>query len=393
VQHGLHKLIYDKYKPLLERVVDNRGMTVAIFTAMLILTIGLMTSGIARVVVFPEFEADFIQMQMEMQAGSPAAARDDAAMKIQNALLEINEEHLRENPDSLPVFMNIGMWTPSDTGVTAYVELPFDDARPYQMKELTAIWRERVGELPGLKDLRFISAGHIAGGSPISFRLNGNNMQMLEGAAEELAAELAQYDGLFDIVNSSTSGTEEIKLAIKPEAEALGLTMSSLGRQVRQAFYGEEVQRLPRADGDVRVMVRYPQAARESLASFEDVRIRTPDGRLVPLLAVAEVEAGLATRRITRRNGERVVTVRATVEPESLGEINRAVKEGYVPELIKMYPGLRVLKGGSQEAEAEFFSEIASLYTIALFVIYALIAVAFRSYSLPLLIMTAMPFG
>ena len=88
-----------------------------------------------------------------------------------------------------------------------------------------------------------------------------------------------------------------------------------------------------------------------------------------------------------------VVTVRATVEPESLGEINRAVKNGYIPELLSMYPGLQVLKGGSQEAEAEFFSEIVALYTIALFVIYALIAVAFRSYSLPILIMTAMPFG
>ena len=129
------------------------------------------------------------------------------------------------------------------------------------------------------------------------------------------------------------------------------------------------------------------------IGRFLEVRIRTPDGRLIPLLAVAEVEVGLATRRITRRNGERVVTVNATVEPESLGEINRAVKEGFVPELVAMYPGLRVLKGGSQEAEAEFFSEITALYTVALFVIYALIAVAFRSYSLPLLIMTAMPFG
>ena len=140
-------------------------------------------------------------------------------------------------------------------------------------------------------------------------------------------------------------------------------------------------------------MVRYPEAERESLTALEDVRIRTPDGRLIPLLAVAEVEVGLASRRITRRNGERVVTVTATSEPESLGEINRSVKEGFIPELVATYPGLEVLEGGSKEKEAQFFSEISTLYTIALFVIYALIAVAFRSYSLPLLIMTAMPFG
>jgi len=143
----------------------------------------------------------------------------------------------------------------------------------------------------------------------------------------------------------------------------------------------------------VRVMVRYPERDRGSLATFEDVRIRTPDGRLVPLLSVVDIEVGQSTRRITRRDGERVVTVRATVEPESLGEINRTVREDYLPVLAATYPGLKILKGGSQEAEAEFYSEIAALYTIALFVIYALIAVAFRSYSLPLLIMTAMPFG
>ena len=115
---------------------------------------------------------------------------------------------------------------------------------------------------------------------------------------------------------------------------------------MRQAFYGEEVQRLPRENGDVRVMVSYPKAARGTLASFEDFRIRTADGRLIPLLSVAEVEVGQATRRITRRNGERVVTVSATVEPESLSEINSAVEDGYLSTLREQYPGLRVLKGG-----------------------------------------------
>jgi multidrug efflux pump subunit AcrB len=395
VQHGLHKLIYDKYKPLLERVVDNRGMTVAIFTAMLILTIGLMTSGIARVVVFPEFEADFIQMQMEMQAGSPAAARDDAAMKIQNALLEINEEHLRENPDSLPVFMNIGMWTPSDTGVTAYVELPFDDARPYQMKELTAIWRERVGELPGLKDLRFISAGHIAGGSPISFRLNGNNMQMLEGAAEELAAELAQYDGLFDIVNSSTSGTEEIKLAIKPEAEALGLTMSSLGRQVRQAFYGEEVQRIQRGKDELKVMVRYPIEQRRSIADLENMRIRTPDGDEVPFADVAEVSFGKGYAVISRINRERTITIGADIDPEVVepGQVIRDISANFMPELLARYPGVEYgLEGASQDT-LEFQRKIGVAALAAMFLIFALIAIPLHSYVQPIIIMSVIPFG
>jgi len=275
VQHGLHRLIHDVYKPWLERAVDNRGLTVTVFTAILILTIGLMTSGIARVVVFPDFASDFIQVRMEMHAGTPPAARDKAATTIQQALLDLNDEYVREHPDSLPVMQHIGMWTPSDTSMTAFVELPSDEARPYEMTEVTELWRERVGEIAGVKELKFVGTGHIGGGAPLSFRLDGNNMDMLEAAAADLAVELQNYEGVFDIVNSATSGTEEIKLKIKPEAEALGLTMSSLGRQVRQAFYGEEAQRIQRGKDELRVMVRYPIEERRSIADLENMRIRT----------------------------------------------------------------------------------------------------------------------
>jgi multidrug efflux pump subunit AcrB len=249
-----------------------------------------------------------------------------------------------------------------------------------------------VGEIPDADEVKVNFTLNDSEAS-ITFLLQHDDLDTLNAASRMLQEHLASYDKTYFIRDDQWGSLPELRFNLLPGAERLGITLGDVSSQVRQAFYGEEVQRLPREDGDVRVMVRYPETERSSLGSFEDVRIRTPDGRLVPLLAVAEVEAGQATRRITRRNGERVVTVRATVEPESLEEINRAVKDGYVPDLLAMYPGLEILKGGSQEAEAEFFSEIIALYTIALFVIYALIAVAFRSYSLPLLIMTAMPFG
>jgi multidrug efflux pump subunit AcrB len=227
----------------------------------------------------------------------------------------------------------------------------------------------------------------------ITILLQHEDLETLASASSTLQQHLASYDKTYFIRDDQWGALPELRFQLKPGAETLGVSLGDVSMQVRQAFYGEEVQRLPRENGDVRVMVRYPEKDRGSLASFEDVRIRTADGRLVPLLSVVDIGVGQATRRITRRDGERVVTVRATVEPESLGEINRVVKEDYLPSLAAIYPGLSILKGGSQEAEADFYSEIIALYTIALFVIYALIAVAFRSYSLPLLIMTAMPFG
>ena len=192
-----------------------------------------------------------------------------------------------------------------------FVEIPFDGERPYEMTEVTQLWRERVGEIPGMKELKFTAAGQIGGGSPISFRLSGSNFEALEGAAAELAEELSNYEGVFDVVNSATSGGDEIRLKIKPEAEALGLTMSSLGRQVRQAFFGEEVQRIQRGKDELKVMVRYPIDQRRSVADLENMRIRTPGGDEVPFESVAEVSFGKGYSRISRLNRERTITVSA----------------------------------------------------------------------------------
>ncbi len=395
VQHGLHKLIHDIYKPWLERAVDNRGLTVTIFSAFLILTIGLMTSGIARLVFFPEFEQDFIQVRMEMQAGTAPAARDAAAGKIQQALLELNEEYLADHPDSLPMVEHIGLWTPSDTSAMAFVELPFDEARPYTTKEVSAMWRERVGELPGLKELKFMAVGHIGGGAPLSFRLNGSNMDMLEAAAAELAAELGQYEGVFDIVNSAEQGAEEIKLKIKPEAEALGLTMASLGRQVRQAFYGEEAQRIQRGKDELKVMVRYPIEERRSIADLENMRIRTPGGDEVPFRDVAEVSFGKGYSSISRIDRQRTVTVDADIDPALVEprQVIATMNETFIPELLSRYPGVEYGLEGASQDEQELQRKMLVALVAAIFLIYALIAIPLHSYSQPLIIMSVIPFG
>ena len=258
VQHGLHRLIHDIYEPALERAVDNRGLTVACFVAVLILTVGLMTSGIARVVIFPDFAQDFIEVDLYMQNGTSPRIRDAAVDQVEGTLLELNRNFVEANPDSLPMIQHVGVFARGDTSAKMFVEIPFTEDRPFEMREVEQLWRDAVGEIPGLKEIKFSAAGKIGGGDPISFKLSGSNYTALEGAAAELANELESYEGLFDISNSATSGADEIKLTIKPEAEALGLTMASLGRQVRQAFYGEEAQRIQRGKDELRVMVRYP---------------------------------------------------------------------------------------------------------------------------------------
>lgn len=395
VQHGLHSLIYDYYKPWLVRAVDNRGLTLAAFVAILILTIGLMTSGIARVVVFPDFAADFIQVDLEMQSGTAPHVRNAAVRRVESALIDLNQEYVDEHPDSLPIIEHFGVFTRGDTGAIMFVEIPFTEDRPFEMKEITQMWRDEVGEIPGMKELKFRAAGHIGGGSPLSFKLSGSNYEALEGAAAELVKELATYEGLFDITNSASSGSDEIKLTIKPAAEALGLTMSSLGRQVRQAFYGEEAQRIQRGKDELRVMVRYPLEERRSITDLENMRIRTPSGDEVPFSSVADISFGKGYSSISRLNRERTVTVSSDLDPDRVEpqQIIRTMTEEYIPELLARYPGVNYGLEGSSQDQVEFMAKIMMASIVALFLIYALIAIPLRSYAQPLIIMAVIPFG
>ena len=382
------------YRPFLEWCLARRYTTVMVFFSLFLVSLGLFNSGWVKFFFSPQVENEVVYIDVRLPPGTPYSRSLEVLGQLQRAekqlVADINgEAKVGKGTGELIE----GWYTRARRGsVIAIVQLAPPDQRHLSARETAERFSDLVGDIPDADEVKVNFTLNDSEAS-ITFLLQHDDLDTLNAASRMLQQHLASYDKTYFIRDDQWGSLPELRFNLLPGAERLGITLGDVSSQVRQAFYGEEVQRLPREDGDVRVMVRYPEAARSSLGSFEDVRIRTPDGRLVPLLAVAEVEAGQATRRITRRNGERVVTVRATVEPESLEDINRAVKDDYVPELLAMYPGLEILKGGSQEAEAEFFSEIIALYTIALFVIYALIAVAFRSYSLPLLIMTAMPFG
>ena len=394
IANAIVRFAEQTYRPFLERCLAWRYTTAMVFFSLFLVSLGLFTSGWVKFFFSPQVESEEVYINVSLPPGTPYSRSMEVLGQLQAAEKQLAEEINEEAAAGKGTGELIESWyTRARRGdVIAIVQLAPPDQRHLSARETAERFSDLVGDIPDADEVK-VNYSFSDGEASITFLLQHDDLDALNAASRTLQQHLASYDKTYFIRDDQWGALPELRFSLLPGAEKLGVTLGDVSNQVRQAFYGEEVQRLPRENGDVRVMVRYPEAERESLAAFEDVRIRTPDGRLVPLLAVAEVEVGLATRRITRRNGERVVTVNATVEPESLGEINRAVKEGFVPELMAMYPGLRVLKGGSQEAEAEFFSEIASLYTIALFVIYALIAVAFRSYSLPLLIMTAMPFG
>lgn len=390
VAKGLAHFIENIYKPALIKSVANRYATVAMFVTALIVSAGLVIGGLVRFEFFPNIPSDFIQASVNMNDGSSFSARNNALAQMEQAILTLNEEYPDENPvDHVMVFTN------GDNGGEVLVELTKAEERTVSALEIEQRWRARVGTIPGARDVRFFSSTSAGGGSAINLQLMGANYAQLELAANALENKLGSYTGVYDVTNSYSRGGDEIRLNIKPNAEQLGLTASTLGTQVRQAFYGEEAQRLLRGRDELKVMVRYPEADRQSIASLQSMRIRTNDGDEVPFSEVAEATIGEGFSTINRIDRQRTVSVTADVNPEMAqsAAVIRDIIQNYVPELTTTYPDVTFGLGGASQEQAELIQRIAVCFLAAMFLIYALLAVPLKSYVQPFIVMAVIPFG
>mgnify|MGYP001193913155 FL=1 len=404
VQNNLHSIIENKYAPLIEKAVKNRGLTIATFLSALTIIIGILNSGITKFVLFPEVPGDYVVVELTMIDGSSAESRDEVINRIEQAALDINDEWLEKYPNDLPPINKMGAYTGGMTELGTPIagdnigllvaELPFEN-RKVSVLELENMWRDKVEDMPGVKKLTFDSGRNIGGESSISFNILGEDIKQLEEASKHLERKLTEYEGVFDIRSSLNVGGEEIKLDIKPQAESLGLSMATVGRQVRQAFYGEEAQRIQRGKNEIKVMVRYPEEDRTSIGNLESMRIRNNNGDEIPLSSVATASFGKAYSSIIRENGIRVVTVSAdadssTVEPR---RVISDITENFIPEMMDKFPQLEFDLEGSSSETVKLVQELTNASIVALFLIYILIAIPLKSYLQPFIIMSVIPFG
>jgi multidrug efflux pump subunit AcrB len=329
--------VHKHYVPFLGKSLKRRYLTLSVFISLLILSIGLLAGGILRFVFFPDFTADFLQVGLQMNEGTTAETTHDALRKIQDGLWkvdkEVSDEHGVETGAVVTSVLSFGRGEISGRIIT---ELVKDDDAVIDGPEVLRRWRENVGEIPGVKQLSFEGATGPGGGPSISLQLIGANIQQVARASAELEKRIRKYEGVYDIRNSFERGRPEIKLNIKPEAEALGLTLQDLARQVRAGFYGEEVQRIQRGQDEVKVMVRFPEEERDSVGYLENMRIRTPGGGRVPFHAVAEVEMSESPAFIRRYDRERSVRISAEVDKEKYepGKIRDDIMSKELPEVI-----------------------------------------------------------
>ena len=398
------------YSPFVTRAIAKRYITAAIGMGILIIAIAFLASGRLIFGFFPSMEGDRIYAQVEMPEGVSVDATIQAARQIERAADVLNRELTRELGRETPVILNqlTSIGTPADRdgppdlpqpGRSHFgevvIELP--PARERDNRSTADIanrWRELVGPVTDAVKLRFTS-DMFSAGEAINYQLSGSDVDALRGAAAELRAELARYAGVFDIHDTFRAGKQEIRLSLLPEARNLGLTLGDLARQVRNAFYGAEIQRVQRGRDDVRVMVRFPEAERKSLGNLEDMYIRTPDGKEVPFYSVASFELGKGYSAIRRTDGRRVVNVIADVNRDvhTPEEVMRGIERNVIPSLLAKYPGTYIGLAGEQEERMEAMQGLGQGAMLALVIIYSLLAVPLRSYVQPLVIMSVIPFG
>ncbi|WP_444899515.1 efflux RND transporter permease subunit [Microbulbifer sp. VAAC004] len=394
---GAMKTAGDKYYlPLLKKSLGNSRTTVMVFFMALVLSISVFTSGYVGSSFSPQVPSDLLELRASMADGEPF----HEAERVMNQVLEAadklatDEEMLKLN-DGEPFVMNsmVFNWRGN---IFVILQLTDGEMRDVTSKTLSLRWRELIGEMPASVEDLNIDATINDGGNGMSLNLStaSGDMDELRAAADAVKKKMNSYAGVYDVRDNLTSARRDIEIQLKPHATTMGINLADVARQVRQGFYGEEVQRIPRGREDVRVMVRYPQEERASEEQMDRVRIRTAEGE-VPFSAVADAVYVPGYTTIRRNNRERTVRVFAELTPNTstAQEILKDMRETLVPELERQFPGFSLRTAGEMQEEEEFNGAILAFFVLSLFAIYALLAIAFRSYSQPLLILTAVPFG
>ena len=409
---GLSWFAHNVYAPVLERALRFRYLTVSMAMALLIVTLGMVGAGWVSFDFLPAVEADYVASTLTMPQGTPVEVTSAAVERLENAAVELSRQ--LEEQTGQPIFRHISA-SVGDQPYTAQqsqtfgfgaggsgshlgevtIELTPAEARGgVGSEELARRWEEIAGAIPDAVELKF-TASMFSTGEDVNVELTGSSLDNLRAAAEEIKARLREYPGVSQITDTFRTGKREIKLDIKPEAELLGLTLNDLGWQVRQAFYGEEAQRIQRGRDDIRVMVRYPYQERTSLGNLENMRIRTPAGGEVPFSQVAILDEGRGYSSIRRVDRKRAVSVTADVDANvvATGDVIAELRNRILPEVLADYQGVYFSFEGQAAEQRDSIEGLQRGFVVALLVIFTLLAIPLKSYIQPLIIMTAIPFG
>jgi len=394
---GFEHAIMKYYQPLLNVALKNKLATVSLFVGIFFIILTLITSGWTKFIFFPRIPSETVRAELTFPAGTPFEVTNKYIIDMSDKAKELQDKYRDEDGQS--VILNIlattgGRGGSSNTGSVRFEITPAEKRESdIGSRELASEWRDLIGIIPGAESVTF-RAEFGRSSDPIDVQLSGSSIDTLEAVAEKVKERLATYPTVYEIADSMSDGKDELQIELTEQGLALGLNRVDVSQQVRNSFFGAQVQRIQRGRDDVRVMVRLPIEERRSVADLTDILIKTPTGGTVPLSHVATLVPGQSPSSIYRIDRYRTLNVTADVEKSNTNmTVLQADLKAYLDELMVQYPGVDYSLEGEAKEQRESFGSLAWGLVFVFFIIYALLAIPFKSYMQPLIVMSVIPFG
>ncbi len=392
--NALKKLIDKIYTPVLNFVVHNPLMALAIALSLFLVTMGALQGSVIKTTFFPIIERRHVDITLEMPAGTPDAITDSLLAGMEEKVWIVNEMYKKEHNDGLDLVEAISR----DIGPGTHqgeieVALLSSERRDWSSMEVQNRLRQVIGRIPGAEKLQVGGGGFW--GMPISVALKSTDMEQLRAAKQDLKEEFRRAEQLKDVVDDDPPGLREVKVTLNDKAFALGLTSAEVMNQVRQGFFGGEAQRILRGIDEVKIWVRYRQDDRSSLAKLRDMRIRLADGREFPLGEIADFSIQRGVMAINHIDAQRVVKVEADISnpKDSVPDILARVKSDIMPAIQAKYPDIRFDFEGQSRENAKTIRAMRQILPVVLIMMFFIVVVTFRSIIQALIVFLLIPFS
>ncbi|MDF1543592.1 MAG: efflux RND transporter permease subunit [bacterium] len=400
IEKGIAYLTHDLYAPLLRMTLRHKWITMVTPIALVLFTVGLIGGGVIGLTFFPFIDGDTLPINITLVSGRQEFDTDSLLQQIETKCWEVNDELKSERSDGEDVVLGISRILGSNdlgesgahTGqlILQLMDGEFRDMDSYLIGNRI---REKVGQLSEVQNITFGRAGHF--GKPVSISLLGNDYDQLEKAKNLLISEMKDFSSLRDVTDSDQKGRREFNISLKPAAHALGLTLQDIAGQVRQGFFGKEIQRIQRGRDEIRVWVRYSDADRGSLGLINQIRIRTPDGREYPFGQLADYTVERGINSISHLNRMREVKVEANQADvaDDLPPILAEIEEDVIPRVLGQVQGVRASFEGQSRDQAKIQKSMKTAFPLAMLGMFILVVLVFRSYLQAIIIFSLIPIG
>jgi len=383
------------YGPYLKFFLKNRFLGLAIPFALLIFSIGGISSKVVRTSFFPNMASDRVDINLAMPQGTNERITDSIISNIEAAAWRVANEYTENQTDNVPVVENIiKRIGPGSSNARLTINLLPGEFRDFPSGEITNAIREEAGAVYGAESLTFGSGSNF-GGSPVAVSLLGNNIEELKAAKTELKNEMMSNSILKDVSDTDPAGIKEVRIKLKKDAYILGLTLQTVMNQVRSGFFGFQAQRFQRGQDEIKVWVRYEKEDRSSIRNLDDMWISTPMGNKVPFSEIASYDIARGDVAINHLEGRREIQITADMAnpKESASDVMADIKDNILPKILAKYPTVQPSFEGQNREAAKTINSATQVGGIVLVLIYCVIAFTFRSYSQPFLLLIMVPFS